>query len=588
MTDQQNSSGLQRVTQKIGEICEKLKHTFDGEQCYEFVFTIFLWKYMSDQDFRVPKGTSYYEIFERRFERKLGQLVDSALETVSKYNDKDIRNLFQRVNFESVNDPDSSNCYNNRVKELLEELNVPELDMKPIQFLDDAVGAEFRYWLSIIFPECLSLKYENYIAEIDTGREKADKVTKILGTLSEPTQNISIPNLNDHKNVGIADTLSLKHSVGLQSSVEQDNLSVLRSSLKLQCWNAKEAGTSKEIEFHSFDRHRTIWALAWLSMLNGASHQAQIVVREFFTERSFHAQKEMDLSEIDNVIPIVSNIPERFASKPFLNIGQKSYKERSDNTFQTDKTLEWLEQLISSVKEQMRSEVVFVPSELLYETSCYRAIRKKLVTENLLKFVIGLPSNLDDGIRSTTILVLDVSRVGSAPNLVTFIDSNDRQSSIFETEIGLEDSMSWFEACYMGFNNENFSYCATAEEIAENGYDLSVSRYITPSQIDQRVLVKREETAIEGIVHKITKLNLHINENIKRLEQKIIECDAVSKTIGERNDSTLFPRFNPYPINSIELLQDATSSIKELTNRHNLVDSRIRQKITLLKRKFSA
>jgi len=139
---------------------------------------------------------------------------------------------------------------------------------------------------------------------------------------------------------------------------------------------------------------------------------------------------------------------------------------------------------IESAKPQSGKVVLFVPQGVLVRGSVEGQIRSRLVKENLLDAVISLPHNLFPRNRAPmALLIFDRSREKGGAN-------EDRQEVMFmdatkEFVVGKENNMLSEEniekICATYFARKNVAQLvrlASLEEIAENDFNLNVTRYL--------------------------------------------------------------------------------------------------------------
>ena len=136
---------------------------------------------------------------------------------------------------------------------------------------------------------------------------------------------------------------------------------------------------------------------------------------------------------------------------------------------------------------------VVVPHGVLFRGGAEGRIRQKLIEENLLDAVIGLPANLfpTTGI-PVAILVFDRSREKGgereACRDVLFIDASrdftagKTQNALFDAH--LDKIVATFDARQ---NVDKYAYVATLDEIAENDFNLNIPRYVDTFEEEEEI-----------------------------------------------------------------------------------------------------
>ena len=124
--------------------------------------------------------------------------------------------------------------------------------------------------------------------------------------------------------------------------------------------------------------------------------------------------------------------------------------------------------------------VVLLPHGVLFRGAAEETIRKYLIEKlNVLDAVIGLPANLFFGTGiPVCVLVLKRERNGNSDNIL-FIDASrdyepgKNQNVLRETDI--DKIVATYEARE---DVDKYAHVATMAEIAENGFNLNIPRYV--------------------------------------------------------------------------------------------------------------
>jgi type I restriction enzyme M protein len=167
-----------------------------------------------------------------------------------------------------------------------------------------------------------------------------------------------------------------------------------------------------------------------------------------------------------------------------------------------------------------------VPLSVLFAQGSLMEIRKKLINENLVDTVIGLPERIFPRTSiPPCILVLKKDR---KDNGIVFIDAsrNYEQKKIYSsalkaqnilTDSGINDI---FDAYQTREPVKNFSYRAEQKEIAANKYDLSIPRYIKPLVKEIRVDITRVKQEISDMEDEIKTLDRQISACLKEFSER--------------------------------------------------------------------
>lgn len=204
--------------------------------------------------------------------------------------------------------------------------------------------------------------------------------------------------------------------------------------------------------------------------------------------------------------PLLINDP-RFAPAGVL-----APKSKSDLAF-TMHILHWL-------STEGTAAIVEFPG-VLYRGGKEQKIRQYLIDNNYVDTVIQLPANLFFGVSiATCIIVLKKSK---RENKTLFIDA----SKLFVHEGNKNklsaDNIKAIVDEYAGRKEiPHFSALVPNAQIAENGYNLSVSSYVEAEDTRPQTDIKELNARIERIVENENRLRVEINAIIKELEAETL------------------------------------------------------------------
>jgi type I restriction enzyme M protein len=165
---------------------------------------------------------------------------------------------------------------------------------------------------------------------------------------------------------------------------------------------------------------------------------------------------------------------------------------------------------------------IILPHGVLFRGGAEERIRTKLLKDNHIDTVIGLPSNLfySTGI-PVCILVLKKCKKHDD---VLFINASEhyakgkRQNTLREGEDGEPNDIKKIVETYQyRYEIERYSRKVSMEEIAGNGYNLNISRYVSTS-IDEKIIDLKEVNAKLKAINESIKSNTDKhNEFLKEL-----------------------------------------------------------------------
>ena len=154
---------------------------------------------------------------------------------------------------------------------------------------------------------------------------------------------------------------------------------------------------------------------------------------------------------------------------------------------------------------------------VLYRGGAEQKIRQYLIDNNYIDTVIQLPPDLFFGTGiATCIIVLKRSK---SDNAILFIDASDEfERSGNKNKLLLQHQNKVLDAFAVRQNVEFLARLVDNDEIAENGYNISVSSYVEKEDTREAVDIKNLNTEIAGIVARQSKLRTQIDAIVADLE----------------------------------------------------------------------
>lgn len=171
--------------------------------------------------------------------------------------------------------------------------------------------------------------------------------------------------------------------------------------------------------------------------------------------------------------------------------------------------------------KQNGTMAIILPHGVLFRSGAEEKIRTKLLTENSIDTIIGLPSNLfySTGI-PVCILVLKKCKKKED---VLFINASEhfekekRQNTLNEKHINRI-----VETYQYRRDIDRYSRKVSMDEIKKNGYNLNISRYVSTSQDESKINLKEVNSKLVSINKRIkTNTDKH-NEFLKELGLNLI------------------------------------------------------------------
>jgi len=159
---------------------------------------------------------------------------------------------------------------------------------------------------------------------------------------------------------------------------------------------------------------------------------------------------------------------------------------------------------------------VVVPHGVLFRANSEGQIRRKLVEQNLLDAVIGLPQNLfyGTGIPATILLF----RRNKPDDTVVFIDaSRDFEMGTNQNKLRLSDIMRIVDTYRERTTVERYSYVATREEIVANDFNLNIPRYVDMFEAEEEIDLQKVASEINQIELRLSKVQGDMDQYLQEL-----------------------------------------------------------------------
>lgn len=475
-----------QINQTAWAACDTFRGVVDAGQYKDYILVMLFLKYISDlwndhvdayrqqfggdearirrrlerERFVLPEGASFYDLYEKRAEANIGELINIALEKIEDANRAKLEGVFRNIDFNSEANLGRPKDRNRRLKNLLEDFAKPALDLRPSRVSEDIIGECYIYLIS---------RFAS-----DAGKKAGEFYTP--SAVSHLLARLAAPKPGDM----ICDPACGSGSLLIQASQ--------------QVGSANFALFGQEV-------NGATWALARMNMFLHARDAARI---EWCDTLNSPALVEGDhLMKFDVVLANPPFSLDKWGAEEAASDPWKRYwrgippKSKGDYAFITH--------MIEIAKRQSGRVAVIVPHGVLFRGGAEGRIREQLIAENLLDAVIGLPANLftSTGI-PVAILIFDRSREEGGANEarrdVLFIDAS-RDFTPGKTVNLLEESHA--EKIFATYSARaelaKYSHRANPEELVENGFNLNIPRYVDTFEAEAEIDIAAVQKDIDRI-----------------------------------------------------------------------------------------
>lgn len=411
---------------------------------------------LARERFILPAGDDFDSLYSLRNVADIGQRIDIALENIEEANKAKLEGVFREVSFNSEGKLGQTKERNTRIKGLLEVFADARLDLRPSVIGDeDVIGNVYEYLL------------EKFAS--DAGKKAGEfytpgQVSTLLARLLKPKKGDTICDPT-------CGSGSLLIKVGRQADGRDFALFGQESN------GTTHALCRMNMFLHGMDSFRIEWGdtLRNPRLVEGD----QLMKFDIVVANPPFSLDQWGIAEAE--------------ADPFRRYHRGiPPKGKGDYAFITH--------MIETAREGTGRVGVVVPHGVLFRGAAEGRIRQKLIQDNLLEAVIGLPANLFFGTGiPAAILLFNKGKVHSD---VLFIDASSDFADAKNQNLLTGAHLDKIVATFRAFQTvEKYAYRATGQEIADNDYNLNIPRYVDTfeeeAEIDLKA-VKKEITQLEG------------------------------------------------------------------------------------------
>ena len=501
MTDQITQ---QQINQTAWAACDTFRGAVDAGQYKDYILVMLFLKYISDlwndhletyrkqygddearirrrlerERFILPEGASFYDLHAQRNEPNIGELINIALEKIEDANRAKLEGVFRNIDFNSEANLGRPKDRNRRLKNLLEDFAKPALDLRPSRVTEDIIGECYIYLIS---------RFAS-----DAGKKAGEfftpaPVSRLLAKLAAPKPGNTI-----------CDPACGSGSLLIRA--------------------AEEVG-SDNFALYGQEVNGATWALARMNMFLHATDAARI---EWCDTLNSPALVEADhLQRFDVVLANPPFSLDKWGAEDAAGDQYNRFwrgvppKSKGDYAFITH--------MIEIAKRQSGRVAVIVPHGVLFRAGAEGRIRQQLIEENLLDAVVGLPANLftTTGI-PVAILIFDRSREEGGEKAdrrdVLFIDAS-KEFTPGKTQNVMDEAhvAKVLETYATRAEVERYSHRASPEEIAENGFNLNIPRYVDTFEPEDEIDVAAVQKDILRIEAELAEVRAKMAGYLKEL-----------------------------------------------------------------------
>lgn len=423
---------------------------------------------------------TFYSLFERRGAANIGELFNIVLNQIEEANRTKLEGVFRNIDFNSEANLGKAKDRNRRLKQLLEDFNKPQLDMRPSRVSEDVIGNTYIYLI------------ERFAS--DSGKKAGEfftplKVTELVAKLAGPKPGDRI-----------CDPACGSGGLLIQAAKEvgDRNFALFGQESNGSTW----ALCRMNMFLHSFDSARIEWCDTLNSpLLVENDHLMKfncVVANPPFSLDKWGAEN----AESDQYNRFWRGIPP---------------KSKGDWAF--------ISHMVETALEKQGRVAVVVPHGVLFRGAAEGRIRQKMIEENLLDAVIGLPGNLFPTTNiPVAIVVFDRSRekggVREARKDVFFIDASREFVSGKNQNTLSEEHLSKIVETYTGRTEvEKYAHVAALDEIKENDFNLNIPRYVDTFEEEAEIDIDAVQQEIDALEKELAEVRKQMAEKLAQIQR---------------------------------------------------------------------
>jgi type I restriction enzyme M protein len=176
----------------------------------------------------------------------------------------------------------------------------------------------------------------------------------------------------------------------------------------------------------------------------------------------------------------------------------------------------FISHMIETITEDNGRVGVVVPHGVLFRSSSEGKIRQKLIEENLLDAVIGLPSSLFFGTGIPAAIL--IFKKGKTDKSVMFIDaSNEYEDNKNQNRLREKDIEKIVTTYKKRKTVDKYAYLAIREEIIENDFNLNIPRYVDTFEDEEEIDINLVQKDINQIEVELTSIQKQMKMYLEEL-----------------------------------------------------------------------
>lgn len=493
----QKKTTKETVENIVWKACDTFRGSIDSSLYKDYILSMLFVKYLSDfakekikeleskylgdklkrrlerMNYKISKDASFEYLLKNKEAPNIGEIINTALRKIEKDNPQKFDGIFNNIDFNDSNKFGETKTRNAILKHLLEDFSDSELDLSPSALQNnDVMGDAYEYLISNFASDAGKKGGEFF-----TPPEVSTLIAKIV---------------SDRTGVKIYDP-----TCGSGSLLIKVNKEIGRENCTI----------------YGQEKNSQTFALCRMNMyLHEIGDEAKIEWGDTIKEPKF-----TDKGELRKFDVVVANPPfslDKWGEEIALNDKYNRFEFGVPPKSKGD--LAFLLHMINSMKENGITAVV-MPHGVLFREAGEGFIREKIIENNLIDTIIGLPPNLFYGTSiPACIIVLKNNRKNKD---IFFIDASEEYDKGKRQNKLREEDISKILTAYRK-RKDILKYCRAVsfEEIKANNYNLNISRYLISAEEKSDINLNTSKREIDNLETEREKLRNSINNIFKEIK----------------------------------------------------------------------
>jgi type I restriction enzyme M protein len=491
------------INDVVWRACDTFRGTIDPSQYKDYILVLLFLKFVSDltkerrteyekrfsgdgervrramerERFVVPDGADFDSLYAARSEANVGERINKALEKLEDANKAKLEGVFRNVDFNSEAALGETKDRNVKLKQLLEDFADERLDLAPGHLESrDVLGDAYEFLV------------KNFAS--DSGKKGGEfytppEVSRLLARIVDPKpgERISDP---------CCGSASLLIRAGEQVPADANDV--------------------RNVALFGQELNGATWALAKMNMYLHGFDQARIERGD-----TIRSPKLVERDQLMRFNVVVANPPfslDKWGAEVAESDRYRRFhrgvppKSKGDYAF--------ISHMIETANLVSGRVGVVVPHGVLFRGGSEAVIRRRLIDENLLDGVVGLPANLFFGVGIPAALLF--FRRGKLDDSILFIDaSREFEKGKNQNRLRAEDTDRIVATWRAREDVTRYAKRVRIADVAGNDFNLNIPLYVETYEAEELVDLHAVQAEIARLEYELSVARTELTTALKEI-----------------------------------------------------------------------